>query len=51
MKYIVVLGDGMADEELEELGGKHPLPMRIRPLLTVSANSQKSEWSTRFRRE
>jgi 2,3-bisphosphoglycerate-independent phosphoglycerate mutase len=25
MKYIVVLGDGMADEPLEELGGKSPL--------------------------
>ena len=25
MKYIVVLGDGMADEQLEELGGKTPL--------------------------
>jgi 2,3-bisphosphoglycerate-independent phosphoglycerate mutase len=25
MKYIVVLGDGMADEPLEELGGKTPL--------------------------
>ncbi len=25
MKYIVVLGDGMADEPLEALGGKTPL--------------------------
>jgi 2,3-bisphosphoglycerate-independent phosphoglycerate mutase len=25
MKYIVILGDGMADEPLEELGGKTPL--------------------------
>ena len=25
MKYIVVLGDGMADEPLEDLGGKTPL--------------------------
>ena len=25
MKYIVVLGDGMADEPIEELGGKTPL--------------------------
>ncbi len=25
MKYIIVLGDGMADEPLEELGGKTPL--------------------------
>ena len=25
MKYVVVLGDGMADEPLEVLGGKTPL--------------------------
>ena len=25
MKYIVVLGDGMADEPIESLGGKTPL--------------------------
>ena len=25
MKYIVVLGDGMADEPIPELGGKTPL--------------------------
>ena len=25
MKYIVVLGDGMADEPIEEIGGKTPL--------------------------
>lgn len=25
MKYIVVLGDGMADEPLAQLGGKTPL--------------------------
>lgn len=25
MKYIIVLGDGMADEPLEELGGRTPL--------------------------
>ena len=25
MKYIVVLGDGMSDEPVEELGGKTPL--------------------------
>ena len=25
MKYIVVLGDGMADEPLSQLGGKTPL--------------------------
>ena len=25
MKYIVILGDGMSDEPIEELGGKTPL--------------------------
>ena len=25
MKYIIILGDGMADEPIEELGGKTPL--------------------------
>ena len=24
MKYVVVLGDGMADEPIEQLGGKTP---------------------------
>ena len=33
MKYIVVLGDGMADEELEELGGKTPLAYADTPAL------------------
>jgi len=31
MKYIVVLGDGMADEPLEELGGKTPLEYALTP--------------------
>ncbi|VAX27938.1 Predicted functional analog of homoserine kinase, partial [hydrothermal vent metagenome] len=25
MKYIVIIGDGMADRPIEELGGKTPL--------------------------
>ena len=25
MKYVIVLGDGMADEPIESLGGKTPL--------------------------
>ena len=28
MKYIVVLGDGMADEPIEALGGRLPMPIR-----------------------
>ena len=31
MKYIVVLCDGMADEPLEELGGKTPLEAAATP--------------------
>lgn len=31
MKYIVVLGDGMADEPLEQLGGKTPLEFASTP--------------------
>ena len=31
MKYIVVLGDGMADEPLEMLGGKTPLEYASTP--------------------
>lgn len=33
MKYIVVLGDGMADEPIEELGGKTPLEYADTPNL------------------
>lgn len=33
MKYIVVLGDGMADEPIEELGGKTPLAYAKTPNL------------------
>ena len=29
MKYIVVLGDGMADEPIEALGGKTPLAYAV----------------------
>jgi 2,3-bisphosphoglycerate-independent phosphoglycerate mutase len=33
MKYIVILGDGMADEPLEELGGKTPLEYARTPAM------------------
>lgn len=33
MKYIIVLGDGMADEPLEELGGKTPLADAHTPMM------------------
>ncbi|MCI8356990.1 MAG: cofactor-independent phosphoglycerate mutase [Lachnospiraceae bacterium] len=41
MKYIVVLGDGMADEPIESLGGKTPLEYAETP--TMDALSKKSE--------
>lgn len=37
MKYIVVLGDGMADEPLEELGMKTPLEYAKTPMMDVLA--------------
>lgn len=33
MKYVVVLGDGMADEPIEELGGKTPLAYARTPIM------------------
>lgn len=33
MKYVIVLGDGMADEPLEELGGKTPLEYAPTPVM------------------
>lgn len=41
MKYIVVLGDGMADEPIESLGGKTPLEYAITPV--IDALSKQSE--------
>lgn len=44
MKYIIVLGDGMADEPIEELGGKTPLSYAATP--TMDMLSKKSEIGT-----
>lgn len=41
MKYIVVLGDGMADEPIEKLGGKTPLEYADTP--TMDKMSKQSE--------
>ena len=41
MKYIVVLGDGMADEPQEELGGRTPLEAAVTP--TMDELAVKSE--------
>ena len=37
MKYIIILGDGMSDEPLEELGGKTPLEYAETPCMDVLA--------------
>ena len=37
MKYIVILGDGMADEPVEELGGKTPLEAAYKPVMDFMA--------------
>lgn len=41
MKYVVVLGDGMADKPIEELGGKTPIEYATTP--TMDELSKKSE--------
>ena len=41
MKYIVLLGDGMSDEKLEELGGKTPLQVAKTPHMDFMARSGK----------
>lgn len=41
MKYVIVLGDGMADEPIEQLGGKTPLAYAATP--NLDALSKKSE--------
>jgi len=37
MKYVVVLGDGMADEPIESLGGKTPLEYANTPMMDMLA--------------
>ena len=37
MKYVVILGDGMADEPMEELGGKTPLMAAEKPEMDALA--------------
>lgn len=41
MKYIIVLGDGMADEPLEELGGKTPLEYAKTPNMDMISKKAK----------
>ncbi len=37
MKYIVIIGDGMADFPIEELGGKTPLMAAHKPFMNMMA--------------
>jgi 2,3-bisphosphoglycerate-independent phosphoglycerate mutase len=39
MKYIIILGDGMADEPLDELGGKTPLQAAEKPSIDALARA------------
>lgn len=39
MKYIIVLGDGMADEPIDSLGGKTPLQVASTPSMDFIANN------------
>ena len=41
MKYIVILGDGMADYPLDELGGKTPLEIARKPYMDKIASMGK----------
>ena len=38
MKYVIVLGDGMADEPIEALGGKTPLEYANTPIMDELAS-------------
>ena len=46
MKYVVFLGDGMADEPLVELGGKTPLQVASTPNIDRLANSGFAHFGT-----
>ena len=39
MKYVLIIGDGMADEPVKELGGKTPLQYAITPMMDSLASA------------
>ena len=51
MKYLILLGDGMADYPLDELGGKTPLEAARTPHMDALALRGPLELSIRFRRD
>lgn len=43
MKYVIVLGDGMADEPIEAAGGKTPLQLADKPVMDEMAKVSNRE--------
>ena len=43
MKYIVIIGDGMADFPLDELGGKTPLMAANKPYMDIRAGGSEGQ--------
>ena len=37
MKYVVIIGDGMADYKIDSLGGKTPLQVAVKPRMDYMA--------------
>lgn len=50
MKYIIVLGDGMADEPIEALSGKTPLEYAKTEAMDAISKRRKSEWCIPYRK-
>ena len=50
MKYIVVLGDGMADWKLDDLGGKTPLQYAEKPHIDALAAHAEVGLCRRYRK-
>lgn len=48
MKYIIILGDGMADEPIGSLGGRTPLQAACKPSIDRVAALGGAECSPRF---
>lgn len=49
MKYLVILGDGMADRPIESLGGKTPLEYAKTPEMDMLAAKGEMVWYIRYR--
>ena len=46
MKYLIVLGDGMADEPIPELGNRTPLQTAKTPVMDwLAANAVAGNWT------